>query len=198
MDGHYLLIDSTGNATEVDGELMIGRGKEAGLILKDKLVSRHHATVYMEGEVLMVRDEDSVNGSFVNGKQIYEPTALNDQDKVQFGDEVLIVRAPLGEQATVRDVRATVEEVINKTEKEPELAEKPEIVESMPVDVSEAEMVDGEDGGGKDNKKLFLIIAIVLVVLCCCVILGVAGWFVVTNSSSSSFIESGQLLVRLL
>jgi pSer/pThr/pTyr-binding forkhead associated (FHA) protein len=118
MDGHYLLIDSTGNATEIIEEMKIGRGKASDLMLEDKLVSRHHATLWMDGDVLMIRDEESVNGTFVNHKQIYDETELKDQDSVQFGDEVFTVRAPLSESKTVKKVKEKVEEEVKEKAKD--------------------------------------------------------------------------------
>ena len=205
MDGNYLLVDSDGNATAVDGEITIGRGTESSLILKDKLVSRHHVTVWMEGDVLMIRDEESVNGTFVNDEQIYEPTELKAGDTFRLGDEVLTVRPPLGDDATVRDVRAP-EEVEKEVEAEApkeeqsvddfsDYADYEEVQPEKPVQPVEAaqtpdsvvevdEYADQvEAGGEKNNNKTLLIIGLVaLVLVCCCVVVGVGGWLVLANS----------------
>jgi pSer/pThr/pTyr-binding forkhead associated (FHA) protein len=184
MDGFYLLVDSTGNATEVDGEVKVGRGQDNELVLEDKLVSRHHATVWMEGDVLMVRDEGSVNGTFVNRTQIYEPTALKDQDTVQFGDEVITVRAPLGEAATVLDTRREAKEAktevdMNPDEAMPQESAKPvEPADDLPS--LEGGFQEVEKSGGLD-KKWLIIGAVALVLLCCCIVVGVGGWFLLNQ-----------------
>jgi len=102
MTENYLLVDAAGSATEIKGETKIGRSKTNEVVLSDPLASRHHATIYMEGDVLMLRDEQSINGTIVNRGQIYDPVALNDKDTIQFGDETFTVRAPLAEAKTMK------------------------------------------------------------------------------------------------
>lgn len=204
MDGTYLLVDETGNATEISGEIKIGRGKSSDLVVEDALVSRHHATVWMEDEKLMLRDEDSVNGTFVNHKQIYDPIELKDQDVVQVGDALLTVRAPLAESKTVKKSKksAKAKEVVEEeSEKEAEkiIEELEETVGEMEAAEPAEEVVEVEGkAGGMDTKKLLLIGAVLLVVLCCCMIVIVAGWFLLSNRGLYSLIESGQMLSPIL
>jgi pSer/pThr/pTyr-binding forkhead associated (FHA) protein len=99
---HFILVDDNGKAIELKGEIKIGRSKTNQVVLADPLASRHHATIYSEGDTLMIRDEQSVNGTIVNGGQIYEPTVIKDLDKIQFGDEMFTVRAPLSESRTIK------------------------------------------------------------------------------------------------
>ena len=173
---NYLLVDSQGNATEVTGETKIGRSKTNEVVLTDPLASRHHATVYLEGEQLMIRDEGSVNGTIVNGGQIYEPAQLQDQDQIQFGDEVLTVRAPLAELKTIKAGKL-----------EPEGLERDLFQENIPPEERGDETLaplqremptaagTGTPLGGappkKGSQRTILIFAIVLIVLClCCVV----------------------------
>ena len=47
-----------------------GRGSEADHRLPDDGLSRLHATVYRDGDRVWVVDENSTNGTFVNGQQV--------------------------------------------------------------------------------------------------------------------------------
>jgi pSer/pThr/pTyr-binding forkhead associated (FHA) protein len=47
--------------------LKIGRNAENDIVLKDMSVSRHHATIEVRGEKMLVFDAGSKNGTTVNG-----------------------------------------------------------------------------------------------------------------------------------
>lgn len=187
MGDNYFLIDPTGNATEVVGELKIGRNKTNQLVILDPLASRHHATVYMENDVLMVRDEDSVNGTFVNSEQVYEPTTLKDKDMIQIGDEVFVVRAPLAEARTV--MASDEEKVTVMTDRgkggdksEIDLIDTPTFVD----DDSDQEV----ETPSRNRVRTILIIMLAVVVMCiCCGVIAVV-WFFVFNTTVQ-VIESG-------
>lgn len=69
--------------------VVVGRGK-VEFILKDPDVSRMHAMVEVkEGAQIMVRDMDSTNGTFVNGKKITS-SEIRVGDVVQFGKTVCL------------------------------------------------------------------------------------------------------------
>ncbi len=53
-----------------------------------KEVSRNHARIYRDGGKYMIRDMRSVNGTFVNGTRIGEPTPLANGDSVRLGSEL--------------------------------------------------------------------------------------------------------------
>lgn len=68
---------------------VVGRGK-VEFILKDPDVSRMHAMVEVkDGTSILVRDMDSTNGTFVNGKKITS-SDLKVGDVVQFGKTVCL------------------------------------------------------------------------------------------------------------
>lgn len=194
MGDNYFLVDEAGNATEVAGEVKIGRNKTNELVISDPLASRHHATVYMEGENLMIRDEGSSNGTFVNRAQIYEATALKDQDTIQFGDEEYIVRAPLWDSATLRAPENVVDEII-EAEPAPKKMEEtsigPQTVTPEVVD-QDADIPAGEglEPPKKDNNKIILIIVAAVVLLCICCLVIVGGVFLI-NSNSPAMMEIG-------
>ena len=55
----------------LDGErLSLGRGSEAGYRFSDDGLSRLHATLYCDGNRVWIVDENSSNGTFVNGSPV--------------------------------------------------------------------------------------------------------------------------------
>jgi len=61
----------------------IGRAEDNDLVVDDRWVSRYHAQIHREQGRYVVVDQDSRNGTLVNGKRITGPTALADGDQVQ-------------------------------------------------------------------------------------------------------------------
>jgi pSer/pThr/pTyr-binding forkhead associated (FHA) protein len=51
-------------------KLAIGRHPASEIVLDDMAVSRHHATVEVQGQKLLVFDQRSKNGIIVNGKKV--------------------------------------------------------------------------------------------------------------------------------
>jgi hypothetical protein len=69
-----------------EGKVSFGRGSEADYRFDDDGLSRLHATVHREGENLWILDENSTNGSFVNGEQVKPSgTVLYNGDKIKIG-----------------------------------------------------------------------------------------------------------------
>ncbi|MCC7459871.1 MAG: FHA domain-containing protein [Proteobacteria bacterium] len=69
--------------------VVVGRGK-VEFVLKDPDVSRMHAMIEIkEGSQIMVKDMDSTNGTFVNGKKI-SSSEIRVGDIVQFGKTVCL------------------------------------------------------------------------------------------------------------
>ncbi len=71
-------------------QLTLGRGAEADLRLESGGVSRKHAELVRQGPVFSIRDLESRNGTFVNGRRIRH-AALSVNDVVRFGDAVGVV-----------------------------------------------------------------------------------------------------------
>ena len=68
-----------------EGETLVGRGAECGIRLPSSRVSRVHARVWTEGERVLVGDEGSKNGTWVNRRRLERPALLGDGDEVLFG-----------------------------------------------------------------------------------------------------------------
>jgi hypothetical protein len=74
-----------------NGKVSFGRGSEADCRLPDNGLSRLHATVHREGENVWILDENSTNGSFVNGEKVgYNGTPLKNGDEIKIGNETIL------------------------------------------------------------------------------------------------------------
>src|SRR3954453_23132520 len=68
-----------------------GRGSEADQRFDDGGLSRLHATVYRDGDRIWVTDENSTNGTFVNGQPVSGAgTPLRNGDSIKIGNETML------------------------------------------------------------------------------------------------------------
>jgi pSer/pThr/pTyr-binding forkhead associated (FHA) protein len=69
--------------------LSMGRSRESDIFLEDLAVSRLHASIYRDpGGNYHLRDENSANGTTVNGQRISDHL-LQEGDEIQLGQTVL-------------------------------------------------------------------------------------------------------------
>lgn len=69
-----------------DGRVTFGRGSEADYRFPDDGLSRLHATVYRESSRVWVVDENSSNGTYVNGERVSGAgTPLTAGDELRIG-----------------------------------------------------------------------------------------------------------------
>jgi pSer/pThr/pTyr-binding forkhead associated (FHA) protein len=74
---------------EKGDSLTIGRHPDNDIVPKDAAVSNHHAIIERKGEKLIVLDQESRNGTFVNGTKV-QSAELNNEDTVQIGNVINI------------------------------------------------------------------------------------------------------------
>lgn len=74
-------------ATEINllPPVVLGRGRQAGIVLPHSLISRQHCEIYEVDGQLIVRDLGSMNGTLVNRTQIEHPTVLRPGDSLTVG-----------------------------------------------------------------------------------------------------------------
>ncbi len=65
--------------------VVMGRSPQCDLPVPSRRASRKHAQVRREGDVFLVEDLGSTNGTFLNGEKIDGPTQLNPGDKIDVG-----------------------------------------------------------------------------------------------------------------
>src|SRR4051812_16577784 len=84
------------------GELVIGRGPDAGLSVDDPLVSRAHALLLAVPDGLRLSDLGSRHGTLLNGERLTEPRLVGSGDVIGIGNAVLVVRRPARTAAGAR------------------------------------------------------------------------------------------------
>lgn len=81
-----------GKSMELSDELTIGRADKCHLVVDDTYVSQVHARIYVKGDVVMVEDLGSTNGTYLNRRRITSPTEIQRGDRVKVGKSVLEMR----------------------------------------------------------------------------------------------------------
>jgi predicted nucleic acid-binding Zn-ribbon protein len=86
-DGYYLAFEDHGLRVVALGDewTRIGRSLSADIRFDDPTVSRRHAMIHHDGDVVRILDDRSLNGVFVNGDRV-------DMRELADGDELTIGR----------------------------------------------------------------------------------------------------------
>ncbi|MBR1851823.1 MAG: FHA domain-containing protein [Lachnospiraceae bacterium] len=74
---------------------LIGKQKEdVNLVLDDESVSRIHARISVEGDIIFLEDLNSTNGTFKNGLRLqpYEKRRIGENDEIRFGKLLFVFR----------------------------------------------------------------------------------------------------------
>ena len=81
-----------GITREFDRVLRIGRAHDADLQLIDDRVSREHCTLEVTPEGVRLRDLNSRNGTWLNGKRVSRDveTALGDRAEIKLADSLAL------------------------------------------------------------------------------------------------------------
>jgi pSer/pThr/pTyr-binding forkhead associated (FHA) protein len=69
-------------------KLTFGRSRDCNIVLSDNSVSRIHGYLLTAGNKVYLVDENSTNGTFVNGRRIQNKIALHPGDRVMIGGKV--------------------------------------------------------------------------------------------------------------
>jgi pSer/pThr/pTyr-binding forkhead associated (FHA) protein len=81
-----------GSSFDLRDELVIGRGPKCQIVLDDSYVSQMHARLFSKGDLYMVEDLGSTNGTYLNRRKVTAPTELRRGDQVKIGKTVLEMR----------------------------------------------------------------------------------------------------------
>ena len=94
----------------IDGKLSVGRTNLADLALPDASLSRVHATFERHGDEIWVYDENSLNGTFVNGEQVSaNGFRLQNGDEVWLGSNTKIYVRFQTQQSKVQSPKSKVQ-----------------------------------------------------------------------------------------
>ena len=87
----YLMFNK--KKVELVAKITIGRESDNDVIVDNKLASRHHALIQKIKNAYFIKDEESTNGTFVNGIRIPagKYVKLNPGDKITIGNMNLVI-----------------------------------------------------------------------------------------------------------
>jgi hypothetical protein len=71
---------------DLDGELVLGRGDQAEIRLEDPFASSRHARVFPQGDILVIEDLDSTNGTYLNEELLHGAQPLHLGDRLRIGE----------------------------------------------------------------------------------------------------------------
>jgi len=71
---------------DLDGSIVLGRGETAEIRLEDPFASARHARIYEQGDILVVEDLGSTNGTYLNEELLQTPRPLHLGDRLRIGD----------------------------------------------------------------------------------------------------------------
>ncbi len=71
---------------DLDGDIVLGRGDQAEIRLEDPFASARHARVREQGNIVVVEDLGSTNGTYLNEELLQSPRPLYPGDRVRIGD----------------------------------------------------------------------------------------------------------------
>jgi hypothetical protein len=75
-----------GSAYDLSEGAVLGRGDQADIRLEDSFASSQHARLDPQGDVMVLEDLGSTNGTFLNGEPVRGPQPLHAGDRIRIGD----------------------------------------------------------------------------------------------------------------
>jgi pSer/pThr/pTyr-binding forkhead associated (FHA) protein len=146
----FLGGDLKGRKFEFDrDEITVGRSHDNTIPASDPSISSHHCRFLRDGDSFTVTDNESTNGSFVNGIPVTETVDIHPKDIIQLGDLEIIFDAPELLQGDDYAERTTTTGIIVKPGS---------VVRDVPTDD------DAGFAARKDSKKVWVIVTIAAVV----------------------------------
>jgi len=147
--------DGVGQTFPLKEHTRLGREPDYEIVLEDEQISSFHAVIKMQEDSLIITDQNSSNGTFVNDERIDSPTKLHQGDKIIVGETHFLVERETSTPATVIGVPP------------PQEASSPKF----------AKPTQSELPPKKGKRNIILISIILFVVGCLCVIsLAIGGY----------------------
>ena len=75
-----------GSAYDLSQGAVLGRGDTADIRLEDTFASSQHARLVPQGDVIVLEDLGSTNGTYLNGEPLRGPQPLHVGDSIRIGD----------------------------------------------------------------------------------------------------------------
>ena len=76
----------SGAAYDLSDGALLGRSEQADIQLEDGFASSSHARLVPHGDVIVLEDLGSTNGTYLNGEPLSGPQPLHVGDKIRIGD----------------------------------------------------------------------------------------------------------------
>ncbi|HEU4522276.1 MAG TPA: FHA domain-containing protein [Thermoanaerobaculia bacterium] len=76
-----------------NGENVIGRDSADAIVIPDAEVSRHHASLVVDGATVTLHDLGSKNGTFLEGKKVSSPSEVKPGDAIVIGKTLVRLAA---------------------------------------------------------------------------------------------------------
>jgi hypothetical protein len=126
----YFLIDSSGRQIPIGLMMRIGCDPANQIVLQDSQASAFHAILGDQPDGLLIRDENSASGTFVNARQINAVTKLRAGDRIRLGGDEFSV----GSTEPVPSISPVEQPTVEPVQPEiPALDEAQLILEPEPV-----------------------------------------------------------------
>jgi len=118
-------------------ELYLGRDVQNDIVVPEAEVSRRHARLIRNGDVYILEDLGSTNGTFINGKRLVAPHTLHSGDEVQLGPNVVFIYESVSDpNATVVVQAKTIQAAVQQPVRAPSPPPPPAPPPPQPVAVS--------------------------------------------------------------
>jgi FHA domain-containing protein len=75
-----------GAAYDLSEGALLGRGDDADIVLEDSFASSRHARLAPHGDVIVLEDLGSTNGTYLNDEPLRGPQPLHPGDRIRIGD----------------------------------------------------------------------------------------------------------------
>jgi pSer/pThr/pTyr-binding forkhead associated (FHA) protein len=79
-----------GAAYDLSEGALLGRGDQADIVLEDSFASSRHARLVPHGDVIVLEDLGSTNGTYLNDEPLRGPQSLHPGDRIRIGDSAFI------------------------------------------------------------------------------------------------------------
>jgi FHA domain len=79
-----------GAAYDLSEGAVLGRGDQADIVLEDSFASSRHARLVPHGDVIVLEDLGSTNGTYLNDEPLRGPQPLHPGDRIRIGDSAFI------------------------------------------------------------------------------------------------------------
>lgn len=173
-----LLFETFGEirSVQLEDELTVGRTNLAQIVLSDTGLSRVNTTFFRDGDAVYVVDENSLNGTFVNGERIgSHPKRIFESDEIRIGSSTKIRF-----------------ETLKPKESESKIP-KPEI----PSPYSKREIQQWSNTDSQPNAPPFVVIAAVGSVFLI-IFLGFVGYLIASRYEGSSGNSKGKSAPKII